>query len=516
MRRLSYVLAVLGLLLAISAPAASASGPRPKKDRDTHVQLLAINDFHGHLQANTPGTITYCCELDTNPAVNKQVAVRRNAGGIEYLGTLVKQLREHNSNTITVGAGDLIGASPLISGLFHDEPAIQAMNALGLEVTGVGNHEFDEGLKELYRMQYGGCVAADPTTCAGGRFGGAFFRYLAANVFLAGSRHTIFPPYKIERVDNAKIAFIGLTLEGTPLVVTPTAVEGLEFRPEVETVNALVSKLREHEGVRAFVVLLHQGGQQNPPFSNAGTYPAFPAGFADVNGCDHPSGDIAPIVEALDPRVDVVISAHTHQPYVCPDFGNTHILLTSASSFGRLVTGIDLTIDHQTKDVTSKTATNYVVKQTAGPFDSSIGSTNPLGAPVAKDPVESKILAKWDALSAPLSNQVVGHITADLLSSRDPGGVEPRRGAADRRDDRRRAARRDRADRLRGGSRRLHEPGRHPRVVEVRTGHRRDPAAGRGHLRQCLRGAAVRERDAGEDADGPADHAAARAAVVGH
>ena len=145
MRRLSYVLAVLGLLLAISAPAASASGPRPKKDKDTHVQLLAINDFHGHLQANTPGTITYCCELDTNPAVNKQVAVRRNAGGIEYLGTLVKQLREHNSNTITVGAGDLIGASPLISALFHDEPAIQAMNALGLEVTGVGNHEFDEG-----------------------------------------------------------------------------------------------------------------------------------------------------------------------------------------------------------------------------------------------------------------------------------------------------------------------------------------------------------------------------------
>ena len=384
--------------------------------------MLAINDFHGNLQANTPGTITYCCEFDANPAVNKQVAVRRNAGGIEYLGTLVKQLREHNSNTITVGAGDLIGASPLISGLFHDEPSIEAMNALGLQVTGVGNHEFDEGLTELYRMQYGGCVASDPTTCAAGPFGGALFPYLAANVFFAGTHDTIFPPYKIVKVDNAKIAFIGLTLEGTPLIVTPTAVEGLEFRPEVATVNALVSKLREDEGVRTFVVLLHQGGQQNPPFANAGKYPGFASGFADINGCENLNGDIAPIVKGLDPRVDVVVSAHTHQPYVCPNYAGTNILLTSASSFGRLVTGIDLRIDHQTKDVTAETATNYVVKQTQGPFDSSKGPTN-LGAPVAKDPVESQILAKWDALSAPLANQVIGHITADLLSSRDPGGV---------------------------------------------------------------------------------------------
>lgn len=422
MRRLCYLLVALGLLAAISVPTASAGGG-PRKDRDTHVQLLAINDFHGNLQANTPGTITYCCELDTNPAVNQQVAVRRAAGGIEYLGTLVKQLRDRNSNTITVGAGDLIGASPLISGLFHDEPAIEAMNALGLQVTGVGNHEFDEGLKELYRMQFGGCVPSDPTTCAAGFFRGAFFRYLAANVFFEGTHHTIFPAFKIVRVDDAKIAFIGLTLEGTPLVVTPTAVEGLEFRPEVETVNALVDRLREHEGVRTFVVLLHQGGQQNAPFANAGKYPGFAAGFADVNGCENLNGDIAPIVTALDPRVDVVISAHTHQPYVCPNYAGTHILLTSASSFGRLVTGIDLTIDHRTKDATVDAAANYVVKQTAGSFDSSAGSTNPLGAPVAKDPVESKLLAKWNALSAPLANRVIGHITADLLSARDPGGV---------------------------------------------------------------------------------------------
>jgi 5'-nucleotidase len=419
MRKLLLV-AAAALSLLLAAPAVAANGPK-QKDNDTHVQLLAINDFHGNLQPNTPGTIRYCCELDTNPTVNRPVVVTRPAGGIEYLATLVKNLRDRNSNTLTVGAGDMIGASPLISGLFHDEPAVEALNALGLEVTGVGNHEFDEGIQELYRMQYGGCVPSDPTTCAGGHFDGALYRYLAANVFFSGTNQTIFPPYKIEKVDNAKIAFIGLTFEATPTVVTPTAVAGLDFRPEVETVNALVHLLRETQGVRTFVVLLHQGGIQTAPFSNAGKYPEAPAGFADVNNCDNLAGDITPIVRGLDPMVDVVVSAHTHQPYICPNYGGTHIMLTSASSFGRLVTSIDLTIDHQTKDVTAVTAKNWIVKQTEGPFNSAVAGS--LGTPVAKDPVESQILAKWAALSDPLANRVVGHITSDLLSARDPGGV---------------------------------------------------------------------------------------------
>jgi 5'-nucleotidase len=416
------VLLTAALALLVAAPTSFAGQP---KDNDTHVQLLAINDFHGHLEPSTPGTIRYCCELDTKSGTPTPVVVTRPTGGIEYLATLVKQLRDRNSNTITVGAGDMIGASPLISGLFHDEPAVEALNALGLQVTGVGNHEFDEGLQELYRMQYGGCVAADPTTCAGGPFGGALYRYLAANVFFAGTNNTVFPPYKIVKVDNAKIAFIGLTLEGTPQIVTPTAVAGLDFRPEVQTVNALVHQLREDEGVRTFVVLLHQGGQQNPPFSNAGKYAGFPNGFADVNGCDNLNGDIGPIVQNLDPQVDVVVSAHTHQPYICPNYAGTHILLTSASSFGRLVTSIDLTIDHQTKDVTAETATNYIVKQTEGPFNSSVPGS--LGTPVAKDPIESQIVAKWRALAAPIGNRVIGHLTQDILSARDtaPNGVTP-------------------------------------------------------------------------------------------
>src|SRR4051794_30263689 len=432
-RLLTLAVLVVGLL-ALVPTAFAANGP---KDNDTHVQLLAINDFHGHLEPNTPGTIRYCCEFDRNPTVNRDVVVTRAAGGVAYLGTLIKSLRERNSNTITVSAGDTIGASPLLSGLFHDEPAIEAMNALGLQVNGVGNHEFDEGLAELYRMQKGGCTS-DATTCAlfrnslGPQFGGALFQYLAANVFMTGSTTPILPPYQIEKVDNAKIAFIGLTFENTPTVVTPTAVAGLEFKPEIPVVNALVHKLRDEQGVRAFVILLHQGGIQSAPFSNAGRYPEAATGFADVNACDHLQGDIDPIVKGLDPQVDVVVSAHTHQPYVCPNYAGTNILLTSASSFGRLVTSIDLTIDHQTKDVTSKSATNYVVKQSFGKFNSTPKDptkptgpqVDPIGTPIAQDATEAAIVAKWQAIAAPIANRVIGHLPAntDLLSSRDGAG----------------------------------------------------------------------------------------------
>jgi 5'-nucleotidase len=373
MRKRVSVLVVLlaGLLMAL-APAAFAAGP--KKDKDTKVQLLAINDFHGNLQPPTGSSGV----IPVGPGVN--VA----AGGVEYLATWIKQLRETNSNTITVGAGDLIGASPLISGLFHDEPTIEAMNSLGLDVSGVGNHEFDEGVQELLRMQNGGCHPVDGCQ-DGDPFGGALFQYLAANVFYAGTDNTILPPAKIVKVDNAKIAFLGLTLEGTPQIVTPAGVAGLEFRPEVQTINNLVHKLRNEQGVRAFVVLIHQGGFQNAPFAG---------GFMDINRCDNFAGDIKPIVEALDQQVDLVVSAHTHQPYICNFNG---IPTTSASSFGRLITDIDLVIDHQSKDVTSVNARNVIVTRD-----------------VPKDAAETAIVNKYAALSAPLANRVVGSQTADI------------------------------------------------------------------------------------------------------
>ncbi len=408
MRRALWV-SVCCAMLTAALPAVGSAKPR---DKDTHVQLLAINDLHGHLQPNTPGTIQVgCC----NPVITGGVQTGWTqktvpAGGIAYLATHMKALRATSSNTIEVGAGDLIGASPLVSALFHDEPTIEAMNALRLDVSGVGNHEFDEGVDELRRMQYGnqrggdGCHPVDG--CQDGTpFAGSIFQYLAANVFFAHTNKTILPPYEVHKVGKAKIAFIGLTFEGTPTVVTPSGVAGLEFRPEVATTNRLVDKLRREQGVKAFVVLLHQGGAQRPPAPPASPATT-PTGdeYTDVNRCVNFNGpEMTAIAQGLDPRIKVVVSAHTHQPYVCTIAGK---LVTSAASFGRLITDIDLTIDHKSKTITEAKATNRIVTQD-----------------VAEDPAAKAILDKYTTLSAPLANRVIGRVTADIRSARDnPSG----------------------------------------------------------------------------------------------
>jgi 5'-nucleotidase len=407
MKRLFASAVALAVMLVAPAlaPAASSS---TQEEKFTSVQLLAINDLHGHLERGTPGSIQVgCCNPVFNTATPPvQIGWTPKsvpAGGIEFLATHIKDLRTTNANTLTVGAGDLIGASPLVSALFHDEPTIEAMNSIGLDVSGVGNHEFDEGVPELLRMQFGnqlggdGCHPVDG--CQDGTpFVGSFFQYLAANVFYEGTDETILPPYEIKTVEGKKIAFIGLTLEGTPTIVTPTAVAGLEFKPEVETVNELVQTLASRDKVKAFVVLLHQGGSQTVP---APVFPGpadQPDAYMDVNRCVNFNGpEITSIANGLDDRVEVVVSAHTHQPYVCTIDDK---LVTSAASFGRVITDIDLTLN-PAGVVTAASAVNRIVTQT-----------------VAPDPATGEILAKYLGLSAPLANRVVGHITADILSAR--------------------------------------------------------------------------------------------------
>jgi len=396
---------ILGLALTALAIAVPAAHAKPKA-KDRHVQLLAINDLHGHLQPNTPGTIQVgCCNpVNTNGVQTGWTQKTVPAGGISYLATHIKKLRAQNKNTLTVGAGDMIGASPLVSALFHDEPTIEALNSIGFDDIGVGNHEFDEGIAELQRMQYGsqkggdGCHPVDGCL-DGSPFDGAFFKYLAANVFFESTGKTIFPPYEIKQVDGAKIAFIGLTFEGTPTVVTPSGVAGLRFAPEVSTTNALVRKLKREQKVKSFVVLLHQGGTQVPP---APVFPGpadQPDAYMDVNKCVNFQGpEMQAIAEGLDKRVSTIISGHTHQPYICRMAGK---VVTSASSFGRVVTSVDLTLDTKSGKVVDTSAKNHIVTQD-----------------VAKDGAAEAILAKYDALSAPLANKIIGTISADILSAR--------------------------------------------------------------------------------------------------
>ena len=230
---------ILGIAVAALLALSGVAQAKPASQQ-AHVQLLAINDLHGHLQPNTPGSIQVgCCNpvFGTGPTRPSRPAGRRRPSrpaASPYLATHIKTPARDHPHTITVGAGDMIGASPLVSALFHDEPTIEELNSLGMDVTGVGNHEFDEGIDELHRMRTAtssAATAATPTTAArtARPFAARSSRTSPRTCSIAGTDETIFPPYEIRGVGGVKIAFIGLTFEGTPTVVTPSGVAGLEF-----------------------------------------------------------------------------------------------------------------------------------------------------------------------------------------------------------------------------------------------------------------------------------------------
>src|SRR3954452_2183078 len=350
-RRLTGVIAVV---LAAGTGVATTSGisSAHPRDKTLDVQILSFNDVHGNLEApaGSSGRIVTGHTLDTSTSTPKVADVNTDAGGVEYLATHLRQARAGHRNSVTVAAGDIVGASPLLSAAFHDEPTIEALNKLGLEGTSVGNHEVDEGYRELLRMQSGGCLPEgrgqnNQDSCPGGKdFTGADFQYLSANVKFADTGRTILPSYWIKKMHGVKIGFIGMTLKETPTIVTKAGIEGLEFTDEVATANALVPTLRR-QGVKAIVALIHQGGGPNKTtFTGAGgrTYSVDPA--YDVTcqkgGSLTQDSAIVPIAENLDPQIDMVISGHTHQPYVCdvPDPKGHSRMVTSASSFGRLFT----------------------------------------------------------------------------------------------------------------------------------------------------------------------------------
>jgi 5'-nucleotidase len=326
------------------------------------VQLLAINDFHGQL-----------------PDYSTTV------GGIKYLGSYVRTLEAQNPNTLLLSAGDLIGASPLVSALFHDEPTVEAMNSLDMNFAVVGNHEFDEGLAELQRIQNGGCNPVDGCQ-TGHTYAGASFEYLAANV-LGPNGKTVFPPYAVVNVGGTKIGIIGVVTTETPTIVMPSAVAGLTFLPETATVNKYAAELRQRQ-VNTIIVLLH-AGSGNPS--------------SDINSCPTLDAPFNTMVTGMDPAVKVVISGHSHAAYVCNIGGK---IVTQAKSAGRVLTDIDLTIDRGTGSTRSATATNI--------------SVDHLG--VTPDPAESKLLDYYTTLSAPLANQVIGSITDDITTAAKPSG----------------------------------------------------------------------------------------------
>ncbi|HEY5784906.1 MAG TPA: metallophosphoesterase, partial [Microlunatus sp.] len=393
--RRRFAAITVALMLALGSMGLSATAEahrRPPKPKDVQLQVLSFNDFHGHLQP--PGGTNAPLGTDARLGAALDPSLTP-VGGAEYLASTLDRLRAKAKYSQTVTAGDLIGGTPFLSGLFHDEPAVESLNAMGLDVSSVGNHEFDEGVTELLRMQRGGCRLDDGCYAPWGAGGypGADFPWLAANVVRERNGRTILPGTWVTKVKGVKVGYIGMTLEDTPTLVAQSGIQGIEFRDEVETANRAARDLRRR-GVETIIVLLHEGGLQT------GTY----------QQCTGISGPIVDIAKNLSSSIDLVVTGHTHQPYVCniPDPVGKPRMVTSASSFGRVVTETTLTLDRRTGDVrrNKTTSTNHLVTRTE------------------KDPAQTEIIARWSAASAPIANEVVGSITDDLnaIETRDREG----------------------------------------------------------------------------------------------
>jgi len=406
-----------GLLFALAGLATSALAagqavqPRRTAQAPITLSLIALNDFHGNI---LPPAGSVLVPDPANPS-----GARVTAGGAAYVATLIKNLKRLNpNNTLVIATGDMIGASPLTSGFFHDEPTIDVLSQIGLTVSAVGNHELDKGRAELLRMQNGGCFPKSKDGTAGvvgvdtcmnqGKFAGARFQYLAANIVDQTSGQTLFPSYAIRSLGGVRVGFIGLTLKDTPSVVTPAGVAGLKFNDEVETINRLVPVLKA-KGVTVFVVLMHQGGATKAKTLLDKSCPGF-------------NGEIVDLADRMDPAIDVVLSAHTHQEYVCsrPD-GK---LITQAGSYGRLVTKIDLVIDQKSKKVIAKDANNKVVVNDVGVKDA---AGQPIALPsgyaaLQADPPINRVVGRYRDLAASMTEQVVGRIAAPLDRKTNPAG----------------------------------------------------------------------------------------------
>jgi 5'-nucleotidase len=383
MRKTVLALVTLAVAIAVAPIAGAAGDPSTNGElnaKTTEIQILGLNDFHGNLEPPT-GSGGRIGALTGGACIAPACHL---AGGVEYLATHVRQLRATNPNTLFVSAGDLIGATPLISALFHDEPTIEAFNLMNLDFNGVGNHEFDEGVDELLRMQNGGCHPVDGCV-DGDPFAGASFDFLAANVAYKDSGETIFPPYAIRHFNGIKVGIVGMTLEGTPDIVTPAGIQSVNFFDEADSVNALVPVLKK-QNVETIIVLLHEGGNTSNS-QGVGT-------VAAINECNNPTGALPPIVDRMDDEIDVVVTGHTNWAINCVLDGK---IVTGAAHQARLVTDIDLTISRATKDVVSAKVNNVIVTRD-----------------VAKAPDLTALVNKYAALVAPLSNRVVGSASAPL------------------------------------------------------------------------------------------------------
>lgn len=362
------------------APAPVTATPAPAAS-SVNVTVVGVNDFHGNLVPTGFSGVKIPDPKDATKTISLPT------GGVEVIGGYLADARKQNPNTLFVGVGDLIGASPLISSLLRDEPTIEAMNQLGMKLSTVGNHEFDQGYQELKRIQSGGCASNDTAKACkfNPDYKGATFPYLAANVIEKATGKTLFPPYSVQTIGGAKIAFVGTVLQATPTIVTPSGVAGLEFGDEADAINKVVPELKA-QGVDAIIALMHQGGTIDT------TQEKF-----DTIDCKTLKGPIVDLVKRLDPAVNVVMSAHTHVGYNCDVNGRTVI---QGDAYGHLLQRLDLKLDTNAHKVLEAKAQNVVMDTRS----------------IAKDAAMTALVTKAKGLTDPIANQEVARLAVGQIS----------------------------------------------------------------------------------------------------
>lgn len=369
-------LLLVGAALSLSA-CTTVTDPGPA---NADVTIIGVNDFHGNL-------------LPTNFRVpdpaDRTKTIQVSAGGIDTIGGILADARKANPNTVFVGVGDMTGASPLISGLLRDEPTIDALTQLGMQVNVVGNHEFDYGFAELQRFQKGGCNSNDPARACkfNNTFAGAGYTYIAANVIDEKTGTSALPAFKIVKVGPARVAFVGAVLKDTPTVVTPSGVAGLRFEDEVAAINRVIPVIKRGN-VDAIIALVHQGGSSSDAY--------------DVVDCKTLTGPIVDIAKGLDPAISAIMTGHTHRGYNCrvpgPD-GQERVVI-QGDSYGHLLQRLDLSLDLRANKVLSVKASNVLVDAKNGP----------------KDAAMTALVAKAEGLTKPVSQQVIATLGVEQIT----------------------------------------------------------------------------------------------------
>jgi 5'-nucleotidase len=343
----------LGLTAFTAARALAAADP-------VSIDIVSINDFHGRLEAASP------------------------AAGAAVLGGMVDAYRAANPNTLFVSAGDNIGASTFTSFIQDDEPTIDALNAIGLDASSFGNHEFDQGVSDV----------VDRILPA------ANWPYLAANLYDRATGTPAFDEYSISEVGGVSVGFIGAVTEELPSLVSPAGIQSIEVRDIPTEVNRVADELSDGDPANGeadvIVLLVHEG---------AGS----PA-LADATG-DTPMGYI---VNGVDANVDAIVSGHTHQAYdhsiPIPGTDRSRPVI-SEGSYGEKYGHLQLSVDPDTGELLSITS-----------------EVLPLFDAFPPDPVVAQIVADAVAVADVKGAVKVGEITADFNRAKQTATPSENRG----------------------------------------------------------------------------------------